>query len=141
MLKLNNKGWGMSTMVICTTLILCALLVATFFSIRLFSQINNPLVVDNSLEDKQEEINIDDYYKMESDLGKSAIDYLQTLSINLNDLSYRISYEVLKTHGFIETLVDTKTNKECVGYAIVNNNFSYDSFIKCDSYVSEGYSD
>lgn len=139
MLKLNNKGWSLSTMIVCTSLILFALLVATFFAIRLHSQINKISYSDSASKNEEKNISLEDYYKMEADLGSAAIKYLHELNINLSDLSYKISYETLKTHNFIETLIDTETKKECVGYVIVDNELRYDSFIKCDSYTSEGY--
>ncbi|MGM9834581.1 MAG: hypothetical protein ACI31M_02220 [Bacilli bacterium] len=137
MLKLNNKGWGMSTMIVCTSLILVALLITSFYVIRLYSQIDD--ITDSSNSTEEEKIDYSVYHKMETDLGNGAVNYLKELSINLNDLSYNITYETLKTHNFVNKFVDIKTNKECIGYVVVDNNYRYDAFIKCDSYETEGY--
>lgn len=53
--------------------------------------------------------------------------------------STTITSEKLKDEGF-----DPKLENECVGYVIVESKdmgFTYNAYVKCDDYITEGYLD
>lgn len=131
MLKLNNKGWGLSSMVFYTSIILVALLVATFYVIALYSDL------DRNLYDSNNDSTFKTY---EEDLKNNALNYI--IARTFEDGNYTITYYVLKNNSYLEKITDSKTNNECDGYVKVNvkdSNYEAKSYLKCDSYVTEGY--
>lgn len=131
MLKLNNKGWGLSSMVFYTSIILVALLVATFYVIALYSDL------DRNLYDSNNDSTFKTY---EEDLKNNALNYI--IARTFEDGNYTITYDVLKNNSYLEKIIDSKTNNECDGYVKVNvkdSNYEAKSYLKCDSYVTEGY--
>ena len=131
MFKLNNKGWGLSSMVVYTTIILIALLVATFYVIALYSDLDNTLYGNSNKKL---------YEESEEKLENNAIKYIKARTYD--DGNYVVTYEILKNANYVEKIIDNKTNKECDGYVKVevnNSLFKANSYLKCDSYVTEGY--
>lgn len=129
MFKLNNEGWGLSSMIAYTSIILIALLVATFYVIALYSNLDENLYSSNN-----------SFHEDEEKLKNSAIKYIK--SRTNDDGSYTITYDVLRNNDYIEKITDSKTNNECDGYVKVgvkDNNYEAKSYLKCDSYVTEGY--
>lgn len=131
MLRLNNKGWGLSSMVAYTSIILLALLVATFYVIALYSDLDRNLYGNS---------NNNSFYDIEEKLKNSAIKYMK--SRTSEDGNYTITYDILINSDYIEKITDNKTNNECDGYVkidIKDYNYEAKSYLKCDSYITEGY--
>lgn len=130
MLKLNNKGWGLSSMIVYTSIILVALLVATFYVIALYSDIDRNLYGNRN----------NSFYEYEEKLKNSAVKYMK--SRTNEDGQYTITYDVLRNSDYIERITDNKTSNECDGYVkidIKDSNYDAKSYLKCDSYITEGY--
>lgn len=131
MFKLNNKGWGLSSMIAYTSIVLIALLVATFYVIALYSNLD-----ENLYGNSNKKI----YEEQETKLENNAIKYIKARTYD--DGNYVVTYEILKNANYIEKIIDNKTNKECDGYVKVeinNSIYKAKSYLKCDSYVTEGY--
>lgn len=129
MFKLNNKGWGLSSMIVYTCIILIALLIATFYVIALYSDLDKNLYGSAN-----------SYHEQEENLKNNAIKYIK--SRTKGDGNYTITYGILKENNYIGKIQDNKTNNECDGYVkieVKDYNYEAKSYLKCDSYVTEGY--
>lgn len=129
--KLNNKGWGLSSMIVYTSIILIALLIATFYVIALYSDLDKN-IYGNS--------NNKSFENSEEKLKSNAIKYIKARTNE--DGNYIVTYDMLKNADYIEKITDDKTNNECDGYVKINikdYNYEANSYLKCDSYVTEGY--
>lgn len=131
MKKLNNKGWGLSSMIVYTTIILIALLVATFYVIALYSDLDKNLYGSSNKKV---------YEESEERLKNNAIKYIKARTYDNGN--YVVTYEILKNANYIDKIVDNKTDNECDGYIKVevnNSLYKAKSYLKCDNYVTEGY--
>lgn len=133
---LNKNGWGFRTFIISGAVIFIALLIATFFIIRLYSDLPDlNIFMDEYLSYEDIEINlnsdsleyINEYYAQEITTGVIVVS-------TDNLLKYNIITE--------KDLRDTDNNDVCSGYSLIrkeNGELTSKSYIKCDKYVSEGY--
>ena len=140
-MKIDNKGWGLNTMLIMVGVILFFLLTATFFSIRLNSMIGN----ENNESEKALQKQIDQkYYINRINALISATDkYLIDNKVTLTKNHLRIDLGTLVAYDYINPIMDYVTNNKCLGYSIAYLNESdikiIKSYIKCDNYESKGY--
>lgn len=96
---------------------------------------------------KQEEIKvieneptIGDYATLESNLRSAASKYIKEKEIN-SDYKIIISYDKLKKSEPTINFVDPKTENECNGYVIYEDN-NIDPYIKCgDNYMTTNYNE
>ena len=111
-MKLNNKGWGLNTLLIISACLFLFLLIAAYYIYVLYGSFNK-----------------NNYYKgLEEKLVDSAKKY--------NSKS-KISYNKLKELGYINNLKD-ENNNECDGYVLYDNN-TYTAYINCENYITDGY--
>lgn len=145
---MNNKGFGLNEMIIYSTIILVFLLIATFYVISLYSEINsdgikkselptneNVVTETNSSKDSVKE-ELPNYLSYEQELESASFNYLEDNEMVVNN-EMRLEYDNLLNSGYV-----SKMNDNCSGYVIVypqDNNFSVKSYIKCDNYMTEGY--
>ena len=128
----NKNGWGFSSYIIGSSILLIALLVATFLIIRLFSSLKS--INGTSYEDIEEMLNskslkyIEEYYGREINSGVVVVSTSKLLDndlINSNDL------------------IETDNNDKCKGYSLirkdVDDELTSESFIKCKKYTTIGY--
>ncbi len=138
---MNNKGWGLSTLIICIVIIIIALLTATFFTIRL----NNMLGKENNKTEKilNDKVEVNYYINKKINIKAAADKYINDFGIELTTTPIKIELKELISHKYINDVLDYETNNKCDGYAIAYlNNVDIkmiDSYIKCDKYKSEGY--
>ncbi len=127
-MKLNNKGWGTTEMILLSCGLLIALLVAAFFISQLFKSFN-----------KQAQSN---YLELETKLIEAGKNYVDNYNIEIND-TFKVSSEILRLDGYINDLKDQDGNL-CTGYVRVNNIdniLEYQGFIRCNNYESPNYSE
>ena len=140
---MDNKGWGLNTMLLMVCVIIIALLTATFFAIRMNSMLG---ISNNESEEKLQNTVNEVYYANKISDIKSATDrYINDMGISLSASPLRIDLSTLISYSYIEAIKDSKTNNRCSAYSIayINNygNRVINSYIKCDNYVSKGYGD
>lgn len=113
--RLNNRGWGLNTLLILGACLLVFLLIAAYYIYSLYSVLG----IDRKSV----------YHDLENKLVQAAQNY------NVNK-DY-ISYETLKKNNYIDGLYDNNGN-ECNGY-VVYKNYEYKAYIDCEYYTSNGY--
>lgn len=116
-------------MIVYTCIILVALLIATFYVIALYSDLDKNLYGSAN-----------SYHEQEENLKNNAIKYIK--SRTKGDGNYTITYGILKENSYIGKIQDNKTNNECDGYVkieVKDYNYEAKSYLKCDSYITEGY--
>ena len=126
-MKLNKNGWGTMEMFLLSGGILIALIVAIYFIAQLYGSFSG------AVGNKQ-------YVDLELSLENAAREYILDKNINING-EYKISYETLKSNGYINKLEDINGNN-CDGYVRINNidnlNYYY-GYISCDEYRTLNY--
>lgn len=139
-MKLNNKGWGLNTMLLCVATILIFLIIAAFFTIRL-----NKMIEDLNKNDTKSNVDIKDYIDDKLvDMISASDKYLKDTNILLERGSYlKIDLDTLIDLNYINAIKDPVTNNKCKGYtkATINADNIKDikAYIKCDNYKSGGY--
>ncbi len=124
-MKLNNKGWGTTEMIVISLALLIALIVSIYFISKLYGSFS--LSNSNKI-----------YVDLENNLVKATRKYVRDNDINVVT-NYRVSYELLKQNGYINELKDSN-NKDCNGYVIITNLDSkvyYKGYVICENYVTE----
>ena len=140
-MKLNNKGWGLSFLIIVGTLFL---LILIFVSLRIRSMTHQ--VKDDDKDDKNkssENMTIDDglYEPLELVLKRAGESYTIDNSSEIDNISDHliVTFQDLKLRGYIESLADPNGTGNCDGYVFIKHDYSVQSFIKCDSYKTTNY--
>lgn len=140
-MKIDNKGWGLNTLLIMICIIVVFLLIATYFAIRLNSFMGNQ---NNKSEEKvQKVINQSYYINKSNDMTDAAQKYIYDNDIKLTNNVLKISMSTLVAHNYMNAIKDSVTGNTCLGYSIAyyneNNIKIIKSYIKCDNYESKGY--
>lgn len=133
---LNNKGWGFRQFLIAGAVLFIALIITTFFVIRLYrnlpdlsSIIMDPLTyeeIENNLDYMSIKY-INEYYDQEITTGVIVVS-------TDNLLKYNIIID--------KDLINTDNKDLCSGYSLIrkeNGELISESFIKCDEYKTDGY--
>ena len=146
MFGLNNKGWGLRQMIIYSTIIIVALLIATFYVVALYIQIDdNIAAVQNDDNNDNKEVLSDyetnRYLSYESELKVATSYMINTCNCTFDNI---ITYEQLIKGGYIGNFRDIRDNSVCDGYSTIYQNSSGEyiitPYIKCSNYQTEGYS-
>ncbi|MBR1416700.1 MAG: hypothetical protein IJ572_02660 [Bacilli bacterium] len=140
-MKIDNKGWGLNTMLIMVGIILIALLAVTFFSIRLNNLLGNE---NNESENKIQNAINDSYYTNKvSEISSAMGRYINDMDISLSSTPISIDINTLISHDYLTPITDYISNNRCSGYSVAylnNGNIRIiNSYIKCDNYTSKGY--
>ena len=135
-MKLDNKGWGLSTLLICFFIILFFLIISVYYAHTFSTKIDNE-------QNESEELNNNYYKELESNINFIVNDYINSGKIVVNNGSTTLlGLSELKQLGFTENIIDEVTKNECSGYVIIkniNNVMDINSYLKCDNYITEGY--
>lgn len=152
-LKLNNRGWGLSTFLVYLTIFIVFIGVVTILAIHNANKFKDADRNDQntssevSKEESKEESNKiekkSDFKQIEKDLEKAAYQYQQEYLVNMQN--GEIKYVTASKLEELK-LLDNLTNGDylCTGYAkITSNNGKIDimPFINCGEYISEGYNE
>ena len=142
-MKIDNKGWGLNTLLIMICVIVVFLFIATYFAIRLNSMMGNK---NNKSEEKvQRVVNQSYYINKVNELTEATEEYINDYDIKLTNEKKKISMGTLVDYKYIDYIRDPVTNTKCNGYSIAYYNASdikiIKSFIRCDNYESKGYGD
>ncbi len=125
---MNNKGWGLSDMLVLCAILVFALLVAVIVYYNTFG--------DSFIEDKPT-ISASDYAGLELKAENAAYSYVNDNSLTTED-TIKVSISKLIDEGYLEKLNDSN-NVRCTGYVLYDGK-DYNAYIKCGSnYKTSGY--
>ena len=131
MIMLNKHGWGLREMLLLSGILLLFLIVAIYYIVTLYQEFDRD--VTNNY-----------YHNLEEQLEKNAEIYVRDYyDGTLNSEGIIITRSVLRTYDLDISLVD-KNNHACSGYVIARRTRgqdSYQSYITCDDYTTDGYED
>mgnify|MGYP003295391319 CR=1 FL=1 len=135
---LNNRGWGTKDVMMIVCVMFVAVLVTMFTYDKNFKTLFEGEEEKESLPEKSY-----NYHKLEESLETSAKEYYSA-NFDIEKVGeiplMTITSKTLIEKEYLDSL---ETNNEmCTGYVNIKNNegsLSYDSYIKCDSYQTEGY--
>ncbi len=133
-MSLNNNGWGIR--------VVFAFILVLFIALFVFySMLNGNNIFDGELNRFNET-----YESIENNIRKASIEYQAEYYKNIEDNEefekLTIQIERLIETGFLDNVKDVQTGKECSGYVLLerrNDNIEHISYIKCDSYTTNGY--
>ena len=126
-MKLNNKGWGTTQMILLSGGILLALLIVVYFISMLYGS------MDASVRNRH-------YVELETTIESATKEYIYRNNIQI-DSEKRVSLETLINEGLIKEFNDGNGNK-CDGYVMITRidvANSYKGYIKCQNYQSNNY--
>ncbi len=126
-MKLNNKGWGTTEMILLCCGLFIFLLIAVFFINRFYNSLGKEATSN--------------YMHLETSLANASKEYIDDNNIIVTN-SLIINAEDLIANNYINQLKDSKGNI-CTGYAKIVNNSSimeYQGFIRCKNYETPNYS-
>ena len=140
-MKIDNKGWGLNTMLIMVCVIIVFLLIATYFAIRLNSMLG---VENNTSENNVQKLVDQTYYINKTNaMTQAAEKYIYDKEINLTNNKIKISMATLVNFNYMDFIKDSITHNNCYGYSIAyydeSNIKIIKSYIKCDNYESKGF--
>lgn len=134
---LNKNGWGFRSYIICSSILLLALLTATFLIIRLYGGLPN---MENSLIDSF------DYEQIESNLNNATIRYMDEYykqEVKSGVITIPSDTLIKKSLIYKSDLRNSDNNDDCTGYSLVkrddDNILVSASYIKCKYYTSKDY--
>lgn len=121
MLKLNNKGWGLQTMMLFIIILMIALVVIYVMIEKNFSYLMGY-----------------NYQKEEIKVVEALKKYYKENDISINNEEEKIiSVKKLKNEGLLENF------NKCSGYGLLKktkNKISYNVFLRCgNEYTTDGY--
>ncbi len=148
-LKLNNRGWGLSTFLVYLTIFIGFIGVVTFLAIHNANKFKNVDMNNQntssevSKEESSKEEEENDFKQVEKNLEKAAYQYQQEYLVNMQN--GEIKYITASKLEELK-LLDNLTNGDylCTGYAkITSSNGKTDimPFVNCGDYISEGYNE
>ena len=140
-MKIDNKGWGLNTLILMIFVIVVFLFIATYFAIRYNSMMGNK---NNESEQQVEKIVNQSYYiNKVNDMNDAAEQYIYDNEIKLSENAIHINMSTLVAHNYMSYIKDSITQNICLGYTVAyyneNNIKIIKSYIKCDNYESKGY--
>ena len=128
----NKNGWGFASYIVGSSVLLIALLVATFLIIRLYGNLKS--INGTSYSDIENKLNIkslkyiEEYYKKEITTGVVVVSTDKLLKEELINK---------------EDLIETENDDKCKGYSLIRKNdedkLTSESFIRCNEYETKGY--
>lgn len=135
MLKLNEKGWGLTTFVSIIGVLFVALLVVVFlvnfYDTGLSKKGSGNIIMD------QEEKTTYDYPAYERELEEKAMEY-----------AYETGLVILEVDDYVKINIDNLERNSkynhCQGYvkiskALENEDYIFDAYISCGLYKTTGY--
>lgn len=152
---MNNKGWGLSSLLGFLAIFGIFILISTVLYNNNFANINTEveeaekeqeqIEVEEAVQEEQKEnsnqtVTYDSYQKLENILKSSAIEYIQKNKIT-SEYKTIITYDDINQEDLINDFIDPRTDNECRGYVIYDNN-EIKPFVRCTSnYQTENYNE
>lgn len=140
-MKLNNKGWGLSFLIVIGALFI---LILIFISLRIRSMTHQIKDDDKKDSNKSSDNRVIDgglYDSLEAVLKRAGEAYTVDNSYVIDNIDDHliVNYSELKSRGYIESLADPNGSGDCNGYVLIKLDYSVQSFIKCQNYETSNY--
>ncbi len=144
-MKLNNKGWGFTEMIVLMTVLIIFLGIAVFFIYRLYNNLEANNVIKSSNPVNNSDNNGQKYFysDLEYKLKNGAVKYVNNHYDEEITGDIVVSLKTLVNKNIITSIKDLKTNSTCSGYVkIIYENadyVTYKPYINCLNYTTSGY--
>lgn len=140
-MKLNNRGWGLSFLIVIGTIFLLILILVSLRIRSMTHQIKDDDKDDKNKTSETTTINGGLYESLELVLKRAGETYTIDNSSEIDNISDHliVTFNDLKARGYIESLADPSGNGNCDGYVFIKNDYSVQSFIKCSGYETTNY--
>lgn len=139
---MNENGWGFKDFILILAIIFIALLVTVAIYQVNFNKKDATKPIDSVEEEKITET----YDDMELRLKIAAQRYQNNNYQGTFESkeTWVLSYDLLRKEGYLKKRLydNLDSSSECSGYVVFNkegSNISYDPFLKCKNYVTDGY--
>lgn len=139
-MKLDNKGWGLNTLLTCVAIILIALIVSGYYIFKLYNSLGKEITIDDDVTNQIIEDITPYYLDKLTEMDKATLNYVQdnNITVDINQ-ELLIRLDTLVSYNYITEIKDKKTNNICKGYTLIDYNQNTKSYISCDNYTSKGY--
>lgn len=126
---MNNRGWGLSEMIILCCILAGFLLLVVVLVNQLYSGIEQ-------MEYETNEKYGYSYKEIEKNLEEAAKKYYRK-----NKSAVMITSEDLLLEDYISSskLTPLNSSEPCIGYVNVEDNNIFEAYISCEEYETEGY--
>ena len=134
-MKLNNRGWGLGVFLGFVAILLFCLVVVGVNAYKLGVKTESGFQFDSSVVDKNSSNNIKD--DIESKVLNAAMNYKRNEYGNMSSgqtVIVKVSRLVAENY--------LSSSENCSGYVEIRNrngDISYNAYLKCPDFVSEGY--
>ena len=138
--KLDNKGWGLSTMIVYSSIIIFFLLIATYFVIVLYHGLSEDLKQETNQAQIIDKKNQAIYNSYLVKMNTAAETYF--LNQSPNQEQAMITLKVLIEENYLDNIYDPIDNKLCSGYShkqTIAEEIVITSYLKCSNYISRNY--
>jgi len=141
-MKLNNKGWGLTYLIVAGCIIILVLIITSIKINNLIKESKNSSDSNQSEKTNNNDYDFSSFYtSLEESLikaGQSYSLYHSTLIENSGNYTL-VTFDTLKSEGYIDNLPDPSGGKSCDGYILIYSDYSIKSFIECEKYKTEQY--
>lgn len=141
-MKLNNKGWGLSDMIICSAILIIALFFIVFYAFQ-FTKEKKVETTKPTSDPVQETIT---YPTIENSIREASLNYMDKYyydDIGSGVITIPVS-NLLYNHLLEESDLITSDKDTCDGYALVykkNQDYEVEAYIKCAHYTTKEFQD
>lgn len=137
---MNNKGWGMSTLIGFLVVFGIFLLIVTMLYNKNFSHMNDTEIDITEEESEENLVNDSEYIDLENLLKESAKEYITGKKLT-DKYGTIITVAEIKKAGYLDDFIDVRNEITCHGYAIYNED-DIEPFIRCGKdYQTPDYDD
>ena len=130
-MKLNNRGWGLRSMLILSAILIFFFSLAIYFIYLLYSSLSM------DLKSESDYVDILQYEAIEDRLKLAGENYLEEINQEFTE-EVVIYIDDLVDADYIDYITDPNTDNLCEGYVSVKDEVVY-PYINCDKYTTEGY--
>lgn len=150
MIKLNNRGWGLGSIIAGIGVFALALLIVVILVHNGVQELEPGYDYNSDLDNEYNDNNKDDkeydYSDLENKIVSAAREYVnQKYNSDFDeDTLVTVTVKKLQSENLLDSIYDLKnTRKKCSGYVSFskkNNQFNFQPFLKCDkNYTTTGY--
>ena len=135
MFKLNNRGWGLGTMIAFVCVFLLAIILITVISLKYgFTNKTNSTRQQENSRNNTTPVDTAKYQKYEQEIRQKADIYYKNNSNSSVESPIYINIQALD--------IKQEIKNQCTGYAEITvneQNQYYNAYIKCTAYETVGY--
>lgn len=140
-MKLNNRGWGLSDMIIFCAILIIALFFVVFYAFQFKKENSTESIPETHSENIRETIT---YPSIENKIREATLAYMQKYYDGIISGEVTIpTSNLIYNHLLEESDLITSDKDSCDGYALVylkeNQDYEIEAYIKCNNYRTNEY--